>query len=132
MEPFIAQTEDVFELLEEARLISEPIARGDLPYDFTLEQLWDAHTKAGRVLIHLTEKIQHGSEPLAFDDYESLRYAHQSFRTLTAWLERQPSIDTRDRLLLSLCELARIMMWPVVTGVEIVYQEVEEEVASPT
>lgn len=121
MGPSFTSTEDASRIIAEVRLIAEPLQRGDLPCDFTLDELFQAHTRAGNLVANLTEQVEWSLGVIDYQLYELLRYAHGYFRTLTQTLLQRDDVNERDKLLLRLSEIARFSMWPAFASIGVEY-----------
>jgi hypothetical protein len=122
MEPLLPSNEAAKELLEEVRKLSEPFALGDLPYEhFTLEEILEAHTKAGMIVVHLTEYVENEPRTIEYYVHDTLSKAHQAFRTLHNVLVKRSDLDRHTQLDVLLGERARVAMWKVYDNIKVEY-----------
>lgn len=82
------------------------IQRGDIPYDFSLEQVEEAYASAAQILAHLGPPLVRSNDPS--QDHEGVLFSEAAsyFRTLTQALLRRDDVSETMRSLLQFNELA--------------------------
>ncbi|MEO5498964.1 MAG: hypothetical protein ABIR46_00525 [Candidatus Saccharimonadales bacterium] len=93
--------------LKAVALIAVPIERGDIPYDFSLEQIEAAYATTAHILVHLaTPLLRSNNDPHEVVEGIDFLTAAGYFRTLTRALLRRNDVSETMRSLLQFNEVA--------------------------
>lgn len=106
MEPTISNISEARELLALVREVGEPLQRGDLPCDFTIDEVRQAHGRAALIVSYMTRELQHLRDAIDHRDADVLSNASSYLRTLSYVLLRSEEVSDQEKMLLQFCAIA--------------------------
>lgn len=106
MEPTISNTDEARELLALVREVGDPLQRGDIPCDFTIEEVRQAHGRAALIVSYMTRELQNIRDAIDHRDADVFSGASSYLRTLSYVLLRSEEVSDEEKMVLQFCTIA--------------------------
>lgn len=106
MEPTISNIDEARQLLELVREVGEPLERGDLPCDFTIEEIKQAHGRAALIMSYMTRELRTVRDAIDHRDADVFGQASSYLRTLSYVLLRSEDVTEQQKMVLQFCTIA--------------------------